>query len=415
MSVAPSHFMITTLSVIALGAAALGGPVAQAQEPSRPTVPPQAATHIEARVADALVQPRGYDNDPDYFFWYDTSESSSDCGGNPACDITFSSFSVSRDYPEDLVATVGTKGPTDPEMSNNDNGGVALYIDSDNDPSNWDYRLWSAYETFPLRTAISSRVERWDGDSWEWTDVRGSWYRTPELWLVSFPWQEFGIESAYLGLQAVDATRAEDWAPSRDGTPRIPIAALVAGAPGQPQSPRVAAGIGQVEISWTAPVITGASEIIGYEVTASPGGRTCTTQGLTCTVTELTPGTKYSFVVTATNAQGTGPGSDTVTATPTSPTPAAPTIKSKVVIKKTGNTASITTSWTSPAGATGFEIRWTLANGKWTPWKKTSATSATVTGIEWKTGRKFEVRAVNSFGAGPAAMRVLYYGPKEGR
>ena len=69
---------------------------------------------------------------------------------------------------------------------------------------------------------------------------------------------------------------------------------------------------GQSVVSWTAPASTGGAVITGYTVTSSPGGRTClwTTGTLSCTVTGLTNGVSYTFSVTATNASGTGAGSD---------------------------------------------------------------------------------------------------------
>ena len=63
-------------------------------------------------------------------------------------------------------------------------------------------------------------------------------------------------------------------------------------------------------VSWAAPTFNGGAAITGYTVTASPGGRTCTTTtALTCAVTLLTTGTAYTFTVTATNAVGIGPAS----------------------------------------------------------------------------------------------------------
>ena len=76
-----------------------------------------------------------------------------------------------------------------------------------------------------------------------------------------------------------------------------------------------------------APASDGGSAIVGYTVTASPGGRTCTTTGaISCTVTGLTNGTAYTFTVTATNATGTSAASaDSSAVTPAAaPTPPAP-------------------------------------------------------------------------------------------
>jgi len=79
--------------------------------------------------------------------------------------------------------------------------------------------------------------------------------------------------------------------------------------PGAPTAVLAVAGNGSALVSWSAPASTGGAAISGYTVTASPGGRTCTAVGLSCTVTGLTNGTGYTFTVTATNSAGTGPGS----------------------------------------------------------------------------------------------------------
>jgi subtilisin family serine protease len=80
-------------------------------------------------------------------------------------------------------------------------------------------------------------------------------------------------------------------------------AGVVSTAPG---TPTVVAGDGQVSVSWTAPTDTGGLPITGYTVTSTPESKTCSSTGaeLTCVVTGLTIGTKYSFVVAATNEAG---------------------------------------------------------------------------------------------------------------
>jgi hypothetical protein len=71
------------------------------------------------------------------------------------------------------------------------------------------------------------------------------------------------------------------------------------------------AGAGQANVSWIAPAFNGGAPITGYTVTASgSGGQTCTTTtALTCTVSGLTPGTSYTFTVTARNDAGAGSAS----------------------------------------------------------------------------------------------------------
>jgi protocatechuate 3,4-dioxygenase beta subunit len=90
----------------------------------------------------------------------------------------------------------------------------------------------------------------------------------------------------------IDAVLTEDGPPS-------------ATAPSAPLAVSAVAANGAAAVSWSAPA-DGGSPITSYTVTASPGGRTCSTASLTCTVTGLTNGTAYSFVVRATNAIGTG-------------------------------------------------------------------------------------------------------------
>ena len=77
-----------------------------------------------------------------------------------------------------------------------------------------------------------------------------------------------------------------------------------------PLGVKAVSGNASAQVSWKAPASTGGSTITSYTVTASPGGRTCTTTGaLSCVVAELYVGTTYTFTVEATNAAGPGPAS----------------------------------------------------------------------------------------------------------
>ena len=85
-----------------------------------------------------------------------------------------------------------------------------------------------------------------------------------------------------------------------------------------PMNAQAVAGDTRATISWDP--VQGPS-ITSYTVTAGPGGKTCTVNApaTTCTIDGLANGTEYTFTVVANNAQGSGPGSTAVTATPDSP------------------------------------------------------------------------------------------------
>ena len=78
--------------------------------------------------------------------------------------------------------------------------------------------------------------------------------------------------------------------------------------PTAPSTVTATRGTAQAHVSWAAPLSNGGSAITAYSVTSSPGGKTCTSAGLSCWVTGLTNGTPYTFTVRAPNA-GTGSSS----------------------------------------------------------------------------------------------------------
>jgi subtilisin family serine protease len=78
----------------------------------------------------------------------------------------------------------------------------------------------------------------------------------------------------------------------------------------------------QVAVSWTAGS-PGSGTLSSYTVTAAPGGQSCTTSGLTCTVTGLDPTKPYVFTVVPTGTSGVGPGRSSA-ALPMPNVPAAP-------------------------------------------------------------------------------------------
>jgi hypothetical protein len=87
--------------------------------------------------------------------------------------------------------------------------------------------------------------------------------------------------------------------------------ASAAVAPSAPQSVSATAGNAQATVTWKAPASAGSSAIASYTVTSTPGNLTATVNAMvtTATVTGLTNGTSYTFVVTAKNATSASPAS----------------------------------------------------------------------------------------------------------
>src|SRR5204863_657695 len=145
------------------------------------------------------------------------------------------------------------------------------------------------------------------------------------------------------------------------------------------------------------------SPITGYTATASPGGATCATATLGCTITGLTNGTAYTFTVTATNAVGTGPASTPASATPATPpgVPGSPT-----GLAATAGNAQVALSWSAPASnggspITGYKIYLSTSSGTETLLTTLgNVTTYTNTGLTNGTTYFYQVSALNSVGEG---------------
>ena len=183
-----------------------------------------------------------------------------------------------------------------------------------------------------------------------------------------------------------------------------------AGAPGAPTGVAGTAGNAQVALSWTAPASSNGSAITGYVVQySSNNGSTWSANIATgsattsYTVTGLTNATAYRFRVAAVNAVTTGAYSAISAAVTPVGQPAAPTGLAAVAGQSLANL-----SWTAPSSnggsaVTRYEYRYTTDNGvNWSTATTTgsTATSFAVTGLTPGTSYKFQVRAVNSAGAG---------------
>ncbi|HZC51863.1 MAG TPA: N,N-dimethylformamidase beta subunit family domain-containing protein, partial [Mycobacterium sp.] len=181
--------------------------------------------------------------------------------------------------------------------------------------------------------------------------------------------------------------------------------------PGAPTGVTATAGNGSASVSWTAPSDNGGSTITKYTVTPyigttaqTPTTVTGTPPGTSTTVSGLTNGTSYTFKVSASNANGTGPDSAASNAVTPNAQPGAPT-----GVTATAGNASATVSWTAPTNNGGSTItKYTvtpyIGTTAQTPTTVTGAppaTSTTVTGLTNGTTYTFKVSATNVNGTGP--------------
>jgi titin len=200
-----------------------------------------------------------------------------------------------------------------------------------------------------------------------------------------------GTSYSFTVVAANSAGTGPASAPSNAFTP-ITAPAAPTNVSGQP-------GDQHVTVSWLAPASL--SPILGYVVTATPGGVTLTTTGATSVVfTGLTNGTSYTFAVVATNAAGTGPAGTSPPVIPVT-VPGAPTISSV-----TPGNGKVTVAWTAPASdggtpTTGYILLATQGTARITT---TGATTATMTGLVNGQAYTFTVAAMNAVGTGPASI-----------
>ena len=121
-----------------------------------------------------------------------------------------------------------------------------------------------------------------------------------------------------------------------------------------PAAPVATAGDATATVSWTAPTSSGSYPISMYQATASPGGRSCLTSTLTCTVAGLTNTTAYTFTVRALSGAGWSmPSAPSNAVTPQAPP--RPTIT--ITGSRTGRVVTVSGS------TTGFSMGAML-----TPW-----------------------------------------------
>jgi Fibronectin type III domain len=91
------------------------------------------------------------------------------------------------------------------------------------------------------------------------------------------------------------------------GAPPVPTPSPAPATPaGPPREVTATPGVESAAVSWASPASSGSFPVTSYQVTASPGGRSClvSAPALSCTVTGLTPGESYTFVAKALTGAG---------------------------------------------------------------------------------------------------------------
>jgi titin len=184
--------------------------------------------------------------------------------------------------------------------------------------------------------------------------------------------------------------------------------------PGAPSALIATPGDAQVSLSWTAPVSSGGTQIIGYVVERSiDNGVTWTTvtanSGSAVTsalVSGLSNGASVAFRVSAINSAGAGAVSGVTTATPRT-VPGAP-----ASLGVTVGDGSVVLIWTAPlsdggSSVTSYTVERSLDGGaSWTAITTVNALTTTVSGLANGSVYVFRVRATNVAGSGASSAVV---------
>jgi subtilisin family serine protease len=148
------------------------------------------------------------------------------------------------------------------------------------------------------------------------------------------------------------------------GSPNINLNVDWAPAVTVPTAPRIVKAVphnASAAVSWSTPASTGGAAISRYTVTASPGGKTCTSgRATSCTVAGLTNGSTYTFTVRASNAAGSGPAS----ARSAGVTPRIP-VSVTAAKAAYGNVLAVNVNPDRGTSSYSFRVQKRSANGTW--------------------------------------------------
>lgn len=178
------------------------------------------------------------------------------------------------------------------------------------------------------------------------------------------------------------------------------LAKAPVGPPSAPTFNELRYANGSISLSWNAPIANGGAPILGYVITAQPGGKTCTTDQLNCVITGLTNGTSYTFTAKSRNSYGLGAASLPSTSIAPWSVPSAPT-----GIRGTPFDGVVVVSWNAPVNtdfdSTSYVV--TSVPGGFSC-EVTGDTSCSVTDLDNGTAYTFSVVATNYSGSSSASL-----------
>lgn len=192
-------------------------------------------------------------------------------------------------------------------------------------------------------------------------------------------------------------------APSTASAPVTPVVT----APDPARAVTAKAGDRTATVSWTAPAYNGGQDITAYTVQSDDGATRCATTGATsCTISGLSNGVAYRFLVVATNATGDSqPSNPSIAVTPdaAATVPDAPT-----GLAIAAGDGQATASWTAPASNGGSSITaYTVTASPGGATCSTAGTSCLIRGLTNGTTYTFAVAARNALGYGAASTATV--------
>jgi len=179
--------------------------------------------------------------------------------------------------------------------------------------------------------------------------------------------------------------------------------------PGAPMSVNAEAGDATATVTWQASANPGTYPVTNYQVESVPGGQSCLTSALTCTVAGLTNGTSYTFRARALSGAGWGawsPPSNAVTPS------ADPTPTTSIQITGTRTAARATVAGTTIGFGTGGMVTAHIRLARGVPYSEGSTVLVSTEGtFNWSRGVSSRKTLWVYFTGGEVKSNVLRLSP----